>query len=206
MHALRLAFVFLIVTFLSFLLGCSQESIPQVEQNGSANEDTQAIIELRERQIQELADQVEKFKHQNMVLEEEINGLEEEKRQFLTADRFGRMLYQAMVFGDTEKLKDLTTASNLQVFDNRFELQVDEELVKTPFSGLQTESHRTNQAILKANGFGLDHDKQIMRIHYTIIEPESPEDPGMWSEYFLNVNLVKVGTLEWSVDHVEFDI
>ena len=183
----------IVLVIVIFLIGCSLESDGQEKQETNTEENTPINQEQLIHQVQQLSEE-------NHELTQQMTHLENEKREFLIADRFGRELYQAMVLGDQEKLHELTATSDLNVFDNRFELQVGEELVEIPFSHLQTEAHLNHQVIVKTNGFGLDQDEQMMRIHYAIIEPEKS------SQYFLNVNLVKVDTLEWSVQDVEFDI
>lgn len=165
-----------------------------------------ANMEQKDSEIQELLEKLDTINIKNNELVARIDNLENEKKQFFIADRFGRKLYQAMVFNDVEQLMELTKTSNLQVFDNRFEQQVGEELVQIPFSHLQTEVHLNNEVIVKTNGYGFDDDLQVMRIHYTIIEPEGYRNDGLYSEYFLNVNLMKVKTLEWTIIDVEFDI
>lgn len=206
MHTLRLI-IFLAILFLQF--GCSQKVPQPVELDtiiDDSIEETSGIMVQKENKIQELVEQIEKLEYENNEHIMRIYNLENEKRQFTIADRFGRKLYQAMVFSDVEVLQELTKTSDLQVFNDRFELLVGDELIQIPFSHLQTDVHLNNQVILKTNGFGFDDDLQVMSIHYTVIEPENAEKFRLSSEYFLNVNLMKVNTLEWTVINVEFDI
>lgn len=194
MQALRFILTSVLVVF---LMGCTNEQGGLISNTDQNTEVIQEITKQEEKQIQELTEQIEQITDENHKLTEKILILEDEKRAFFTADQFGRELYHAMVHGDVEKLKQLTT-SNLQVFDDRFEQKVSDELVAIPFSGLQTDPHLNNDVIIKTNGFGYDQDKQIINLHYMIIDN--------LSVYFLNVELFKVDNLKWTVNNVEFDI
>lgn len=157
---------------------------------------TKELVDTNDEKMKEAIKEM--IKANDNELTEQIKTFKEEKEAFFSADQYGRELYHAMIHGDIEKLEEVTT-SNIEVYDDRIKVKVNEKTIEFPFSSLQTEPYLNNHVILKTNGYAFHQDNQAMKIYYMLIHPEKPSS-------YLNVLLIKVDHLRWKVREVYFDI
>lgn len=165
---------FIVMTIIGLVLtGCagehevvSREKLIQVEQ-----ETENQLKELRE-ELRQAEDQLDQFNGQLVDLHNENERLEEEKRVFFQADQYGRELYHAMVHGDVKQLESLTS-SEIDVFEDYFEIDRYDETIQIPFQHLQTEAHLNNEVIVKTNGYGYKEESEKMMIFYMMIDYDS---------------------------------
>lgn len=191
---------FIVLTLLSLLLtGCAGENgVVSKEKLNQVEQERENQLEESREELRQAQDQLDQLNEQLDDLHNQNKRLEEEKRAFFQADQYGRELYHAMVHADVKQLESLTS-SKIDVFEDFFEIDFNDETIQIPFQHLQTEAHLNNEVIVKTNGYGYDEDSEKLMIFYMMIDYET------LSASHLKITLKQIDGLKWEVDAVDFD-